>query len=234
MKFFGIIAFGLAVATSAEPIGQRAAVCNDKRPDVCSALGLPVGKRADDGFLAARANPTACNANNCARAVTGTREGKVPAVTSRQADCSSFMKATAYTYANGATATVISPTAVPAYASPCSSPVNSVTAYASACSCWGITATTTKVSTAAPACTVSPGDAVGNPKPAFPCAGGYEGLCYCAADTAGKPFCDAAYFGGDFIHSLICATDSQCPTGYACNKFWKTCDRIFDNSYCLA
>ena len=36
----------------------------------------------------------ACNADNCARAVTGTRSGKMPDVASRQADCSSFMRAT--------------------------------------------------------------------------------------------------------------------------------------------
>jgi hypothetical protein len=35
-----------------------------------------------------------CNDDNCARAVTGTRPGKVPDVTSRMADCSSFMQVT--------------------------------------------------------------------------------------------------------------------------------------------
>jgi hypothetical protein len=35
-----------------------------------------------------------CNANNCARAVTGTRAGKTPGVASRMADCSSFMMVT--------------------------------------------------------------------------------------------------------------------------------------------
>lgn len=34
-----------------------------------------------------------CNADNCARAVTGTREG-LPPISSRKADCSSFMRAT--------------------------------------------------------------------------------------------------------------------------------------------
>jgi hypothetical protein len=37
---------------------------------------------------------TACDANNCARAVTGTRSGKLPDVTSRMEDCSSFMLVT--------------------------------------------------------------------------------------------------------------------------------------------
>jgi hypothetical protein len=35
-----------------------------------------------------------CSADNCARAVTGTRMGKRPDITSRAADCSSFMLAT--------------------------------------------------------------------------------------------------------------------------------------------
>lgn len=34
-----------------------------------------------------------CNADNCARAVTGTRDG-LPPISSRKADCSSFMRAT--------------------------------------------------------------------------------------------------------------------------------------------
>ena len=36
----------------------------------------------------------ACNGNNCARAVTGTRTGKMPDEASRRADCSSFLLAT--------------------------------------------------------------------------------------------------------------------------------------------
>jgi hypothetical protein len=35
-----------------------------------------------------------CNADNCARAVTGTRPGKTPSVESRKIDCSSFQKIT--------------------------------------------------------------------------------------------------------------------------------------------
>lgn len=44
------------------------------------ALGSVVEKRA-------------CAGNNCNRQVTGTRDGLLP-ITSRQADCSSFMQAT--------------------------------------------------------------------------------------------------------------------------------------------
>ncbi len=89
-----------------------------------------------------------CNANNCARAVTGTRPGKLPDVTSRLADCVSFQLTTVYTcdWLGGAVVGGATPTAVPTYASDCttSSPQS---AYASACSCWGIPScvTTTEV-----------------------------------------------------------------------------------------
>ncbi|KAH6608241.1 lipase/esterase family protein [Trichoderma cornu-damae] len=99
-----------------------------------------------------------CNADNCARAVTGTRDGLLP-ITSRQADCSSFMLATVTPEATTTTITItvdpdvtpkvrrdadyaavtVYPTAIPGYASPC----NSGAIYSSACSCWGITAATT-------------------------------------------------------------------------------------------
>ena len=68
-----------------------------------------------------------CNANNCARAVTGTRIGKMPAATSRMADCSSFMHTTINPAAT---------TGIPSYASACTS----ASAYSSACACWGIAA----------------------------------------------------------------------------------------------
>jgi hypothetical protein len=107
-----------------------------------------------------------CNANNCARAVTGTRSGKVPDITSRADDCSSFMLATVtpatstYTTTTTVTTTIsveyvkrdgilanrqvtVHPTAVPYYASACPG----TSAYSSACSCWGITASTTTAPT---------------------------------------------------------------------------------------
>ncbi|KAL7794241.1 hypothetical protein V8C37DRAFT_401541 [Trichoderma ceciliae] len=103
-----------------------------------------------------------CNADNCARAVTGTRPGLLP-ITSRQSDCSSFMRATVTPEAITTTVTItvdsdmtskakrtadnsamtVFPTAIPDYASPC----DSGAIYSSACSCWGITATTTTVAT---------------------------------------------------------------------------------------
>lgn len=43
------------------------------------------------GVLSVTPDNDECNADNCARAVTGTRSGKLPDETSRIADCSSFM-----------------------------------------------------------------------------------------------------------------------------------------------
>lgn len=65
-----------------------------------------------------------CKADNCARAVTGTVHGATR-VTAARSDCSSF-----------AAQTVQSLQVVPTYASACSGSIR----YASACSCWGITA----------------------------------------------------------------------------------------------
>lgn len=64
----------------------------------------------------------ACHANNCARAVTGTRLGAAHTVLAK-ADCSSFVNAPLNP----------SPT-VPSYAFACADGV----AYSSACSCFGI------------------------------------------------------------------------------------------------
>ncbi|EJP67876.1 small secreted protein [Beauveria bassiana ARSEF 2860] len=72
---------------------------------------------------------TECNADNCARAVTGTRRGD-DFVSSAQGDCSRFMQKTVTAPAMTITSTV----APPWYASACSGTVR----YASACSCWGI------------------------------------------------------------------------------------------------
>ncbi|KAK3367696.1 putative salivary secreted peptide [Podospora didyma] len=86
-------------------------------------------------FVQATNSTTKCNSNNCARAVTGTRQG--PAFTSKaKEDCSSFVVTTKY----GHTVTVTAPAApsvdriIPTYASACSGSA----AYASACSCYGI------------------------------------------------------------------------------------------------
>ncbi|KAG9256185.1 uncharacterized protein F5Z01DRAFT_672180 [Emericellopsis atlantica] len=106
-----------------------------------------------------------CNANNCARQVTGTRAGLTP-IESRKADCSSFMTATVMPDAETTTVTVtvdadepakfkreaaaleyraetVLPTDIPAYASSCDDPPE----YSSVCSCWGITSAVTTAPT---------------------------------------------------------------------------------------
>ncbi|TQV94284.1 hypothetical protein V2A60_002680 [Cordyceps javanica] len=113
-------------------------------------------------LVAAAAAAGRCGGDNCARQVTGTRDGLL-AVTSRQADCSSFLLTTVVPDATTTTVTVTVdpdepaklkrenievraatsvPTAVPAYASGC----DSASRYSSACSCWGITASVTTAS----------------------------------------------------------------------------------------
>ena len=101
--------------------------------------------------------PRACNADNCARAVTGS--AAQPALSVRSSDCASFLAVTvtppAVTVTSAAAAAVVTPadatsSAVPTYASACSGAVR----YSSACSCLGVTGTTTTV--AAPTVTVAP------------------------------------------------------------------------------
>ncbi|KAK3390684.1 hypothetical protein B0H63DRAFT_121697 [Podospora didyma] len=79
----------------------------------------------------ASCKPSGCHANDCARAVTGTRRG--PEFTAQaKSDCSSFVSSAL--------------TVVPTYASACSG----TSAYASACSCYGIHGTTASGSSTAP------------------------------------------------------------------------------------
>ncbi|KAM7185900.1 hypothetical protein V8F20_011604 [Naviculisporaceae sp. PSN 640] len=101
------------------------------------------------------AQPRACINNFCARAV---KEGgdEAPALTSRQEDCSSFMhKTVSYDLTTTVTADAadvkrrqqtIGPSDVPSYAT---AACTDAAKYSSACSCWGITASTTTVSSVA-------------------------------------------------------------------------------------
>ncbi|KAK1713317.1 uncharacterized protein BDZ83DRAFT_545000, partial [Colletotrichum acutatum] len=101
-----------------------------------------------------------CNADNCARRVTGTfRAAGVPDVTNRGLDCSSYMQTAVIpdTFTSTVTTTIYtdniptnptttfsqsttraaitqSPTSVPSYAAVS---CTSTGAYSSACSCWG-------------------------------------------------------------------------------------------------
>jgi len=102
MKLFAVVLAALPLVLAQDP--------NTYSPDACPG-----------GICERNVSPTmTCDADNCARAVTGTRSGKMPAVTSRRFDCSKFMHTQT--------------TAIPTYASACSSPG----AYSSACACWGI------------------------------------------------------------------------------------------------
>jgi hypothetical protein len=107
----------------------------------------------------------ACAGNNCNRAVTGTRDGLLPASV-RSADCASFLKTTVTPAAVTVTATIdpddapssavvkkdflfgrqatVSASVLPTYvAAACSG----AAAYASACSCFGVTGTVTTAPT---------------------------------------------------------------------------------------
>lgn len=110
-------------------------------------------------FVVAVAAASRCGGDNCARQITGTRDGLLP-ITSRQADCSSFLQTTVVPAAATTTVTVTIdldelvkskrdkheiraatqvPSSIPAYASGC----DSASRYSSACSCWGITGSVT-------------------------------------------------------------------------------------------
>ncbi|MCJ1242837.1 hypothetical protein MMC30_000032 [Trapelia coarctata] len=97
-----------------------------------------------------------CNSNNCARAVTGTRF-PTSVQSAHRTDCSSFMKVVVTPAPTTITVTLnykakrsmekrqitVVPSAVPTYASACSG----TSKYSSACSCWGITKTTSTAPT---------------------------------------------------------------------------------------
>ncbi|KAK3313967.1 putative salivary secreted peptide [Apodospora peruviana] len=102
-----------------------------------------------------------CNANNCARAVTGTRQGPVFTSKAKQ-DCSDFVVTTKY----GNTVTITAATTptpvskvIPTYASACSSS----SAYVSACSCYGISSGTVTKSADTTTVTVTPGPVSSTP-----------------------------------------------------------------------
>jgi hypothetical protein len=110
-------------------------------------LGLVNANIDEDIQYDAPLDKRGCQANNCVRAVTGTQR-KAPGTAARMADCTSFQQTTYYTcLVAGVTVATSSPTAVPTYASDCTSPIAAQTAYGSACSCWGNPPTTTVVPT---------------------------------------------------------------------------------------
>jgi len=182
---------------------------------------------------------TGCNADNCARAVTGTAAFKTP-VPVRQSDCSSFQLTTVTPLPSTTTivttvtsipphkrdagaldarqVTVI-PAAVPTYASACSGAVR----YKSACSCWGITESVTTAPT--PVVTVistvtvtphqcnNPGPSCGTYQPIVSSACGPLGVCLCVTDTDGRAVCveDISCSG-----AVGCTSDANCPGTQVC------------------
>ncbi|KAJ9633662.1 hypothetical protein H2199_009300 [Coniosporium tulheliwenetii] len=129
-------------------------------------LSIPIILAVSSSSLAAVTERAACNADSCARAVTGTRRG-ISFQSSARADCAKFLATTvtlpAETTTLVETVTTVIPgsehsineraegsstngapiptTGVPSYATPCSNAVK----YASACSCWGVSGSTETV-----------------------------------------------------------------------------------------
>ncbi|EJT72918.1 hypothetical protein GGTG_09769 [Gaeumannomyces tritici R3-111a-1] len=122
------------------------------------ALVLTLGVFAAIPTVLANTNAkaTACNANNCARDVTGTREGKLPLLEVRKTDCANFITATVYATPTATPQNVVynrkmkrdpvtvKGQTVPSYIKQCNA---NMASYASACSCWGYTSTTITVTT---------------------------------------------------------------------------------------
>ncbi|PVH83965.1 hypothetical protein DL98DRAFT_528825 [Cadophora sp. DSE1049] len=224
------------------------------------------------GNVVKRTTPTsACPADNCLRGVRGTGSNIKPPLTSRLADCSSFMRATATpapttTTITTATVTItvgpilprgiearqqtISPSQVPAYATFC--PASS--SYSSACSCLGITKTTTTVATPTltefaistatytpPACACEFPLVCGQGggcslSPAISCTGelysecgvGCQGLCY--RDVNGAGWCKVV----QQCTSKVCETGADCESnvclvnacGRVCYDLGKLCPNV--------
>ncbi|KAH8908655.1 hypothetical protein BR93DRAFT_994235 [Coniochaeta sp. PMI_546] len=180
-----------------------------------------------------------CNANNCARAVTGTRTGKMPDVSSRMADCSSFQMVTVTpatsTVTTTATVTItniipgkrdngngpvtVSPSSIPAYASPCSN----AAAYSSACSCWGITATTITVPTPVTTVTVTATVTVSScPTDEILCSGSCKSInsdpnnCGACGNVCASGICNNGACSNPSCTGQTCATFSACGAGGSC------------------
>ncbi len=158
-----------------------------------------------------------CNANNCARAVTGTRAGKIPDVTSRQSDCSNFATASVLLDYSGVPYTTVISTAVPAYATDCSTPGSPASAFLSACSCWGFTtATATRTY---PVCQAPAHTGLG-----YDCKDGLVGECGCTYDSAGVLTCIKSWG----TPQGRCIQDADCPAGQFC--FEEYCGILADDS----
>jgi hypothetical protein len=238
MKALAVVPLFLAIAVAMQAPDPTPAARMNRRM-------APPAAGSDEAALVKRG----CVANNCARAVTGTFAGKEPSLTSRRSDCSSFQITTVYTDEFfGTVASSSVPTNVPTYASACSTG-SPQSAYASACSCWGITATaTTSTASFNPSCT--------NPASNTECSGYLNGFgpvpgnfhlvscpsqvafpdnipgCGCVTDTEGRPFCDRGYAGFFYkqcTSSADCAADERCLIN-ACSG--SSCEKAAPGQYC--
>lgn len=221
MKFLGLLA--LLAATAAAQSAPWRTEGASPYPGM-NGVKRAVARRAPNPAPVLEPRATGCNANNCARAVTGTRSGKMPDVTSRQTDCSSFMQATVLTNYGGHPISTVYPTAVPSYASACSTPVNAQSAYSSACSCWGIPPTAT-TSAAPQACVLN--------HQSYSCADGVNGQCYCWEDYLGNLYCDGSFFSGYIAPDPFpCVSDSECPSNLPICAIDGFCDFSVSPSEC--
>lgn len=135
---------------------------------------------------------TQCNADNCARAVTGTRLGPAH-VTTAQSDCSVQVAAPTPT--------------IPSYVHNCPN----VESYISACNCWGITNT---------GCT-NPGSC-GSYNNIFDPACGPVGDCFCGHDADGRAVCVQDEACADAVPCSIdadCASGQVCLAADNCCGF---------------
>lgn len=179
-----------------------------------------------------------CNADNCARAVTGTVAGQPVSASRVGTDCASFQKVTVYpsavtvTTSSGSTSatitpslsgTTVFPTNVPPYvASACSSGNAISSRFASACSCAGATKVTSTAAT--------PTVTIVVPKPSMPgtqCPTGLSGsqgtlyrcdqnaqdgqTCYCFQNVDGNNYCGESSGCGN-----ACVTNADCGAGNYC------------------
>ncbi|KAF4624962.1 hypothetical protein G7Y89_g13209 [Cudoniella acicularis] len=144
-----------------QPQLSRQKTFSSSRPTADMQTSIIIlGLSALQGVLGHVVRQSDCSQDNCYREVLGTNANIMPVLTSRMADCSSFMSTTITPPPTTTTVTVLASavakrevkirqavvltSTVPAYASPF---CPAATSYASACSCGGATAYTTVAAT---------------------------------------------------------------------------------------
>ncbi|CAD0114593.1 unnamed protein product [Aureobasidium uvarum] len=177
-----------------------------------------------------------CNADNCARALTGTVDGPARASSRINTDCSSFQLTTVYPAATTITTTsgsvfttivpdtaglTIAPSYLPSYANAACTPSGIASArFASACSCAGVSAATTTAATPT-ATVVVPVFTCNNPLNANTGANIGTNTCSRGASDACTYYCDQDISGGGVCVQNAgcgpsCSSDSDCGSGNVC------------------